>query len=427
MRTPRALALPEPIRGFLATPRLTAALATTGIGLSTLPFAVERLGGEPALIAATVTLLVLMAASFVARLPELEWRGLLPLSLLAFLGWAALSIFWTDHQWATLGGLLRLAATTLIGLYVALSRDTVQIIRATSDVLRFVLALSLVLEVFSGILIDTPIPLLGIGGRIAELGPISGLVVTRDQLGLLATIGAIGFVTEWRMRAVPRLTWIVSLALAAICILLTKAPVVYMEALLAAIAAAIIYGVRRLRPEARQYWQWGLLGAAAVGLAVAWLLRGPIIALFNAGGQLEYRLAVWRQLTVLIRFHPVEGWGWVGHWPQQLFPYVTVLNGADRVPGSALNAFFDVWLQLGVAGLVIFAGMLALAFSRSWLLAGRRRSTAYAWPALVLLALIVGSAAESSVLFDIGWLLFVVCCVKASQELSWRSAVGRAS
>jgi hypothetical protein len=67
--------------------------------------------------------------------------------------------------------------------------------------------------------------------------------------------------------------------------------------------------------------------------------------------------------------------------------------------------------------------MLGLAFVRSWLLAGRRRSVVYAWPAAVLVALLVISLAESSVLSEFGWLTFVICCLKASQELSWRSAL----
>jgi len=66
--------------------------------------------------------------------------------------------------------------------------------------------------------------------------------------------------------------------------------------------------------------------------------------------------------------------------------------------------------------------MVGLAFIRSWLLASRQRSFVYAWPALVLLVLLVTGLAESSLLVEFGWLTFVVCAVKASRELSWRKA-----
>jgi O-antigen ligase len=104
-------------------------------------------------------------------------------------------------------------------------------------------------------------------------------------------------------------------------------------------------------------------------------------------------------------------------------PYLALTVNGNRPASSALNAFLDVWFQLGIIGLVIFVGMLGLAFTRAWRLAGRRRCVIYAWPALVLIALLLVSLAESSILVEFGWLTFVVCCVTASRELSWRSAL----
>ena len=37
--------------------------------------------------------------------------------------------------------------------------------------------------------------------------------------------------------------------------------------------------------------------------------------------------------------------------------------------------------------------------------------------------LVVVSLAESSILSAFGWMTFVICCTKASQELSWRNAL----
>src|SRR5690606_12570061 len=86
-----------------------------------------------------------------------------------------------------------------------------------------------------------------------------------------------------------------------------------------------------------------------------------------------------------------------------------------------------VWLQLGLAGLAVFVILVSLAFVRSWLLAVSRRSLVFVWPALVLLALITASFAESSILVEFGWLTLVVCIVKASRELSWRQAFNAAT
>ena len=45
------------------------------------------------------------------------------------------------------------------------------------------------------------------------------------------------------------------------------------------------------------------------------------------------------------------------------------------------------------------------------------------WAPLVLVALLATSVFESSILVDAGWLILVVCAVKASQGLSWRNAL----
>ncbi len=411
---------------FAASPRVTAALTTAAIGVAASTFLVRRLIGWPGLVAILVTLGLLMAASFAARRREIAWRGVLPLSLLGFLGWAVLSLIWSEYQWATLGGLAYLGAFTLLALYIALSRDTIQIVRATGDVLRVMLAASLILEVFSGILIDAPIRFLAIDGRIAELGPITGIASTRNQLGLLAIIGAVTFVIEWRTRSVTPLVGGLSSAAALLTMGLTASPIIYVAAAIVLLAAAAVYLVRRVRPERRPAWQLSVLGAGAVLAVVAWLSRSWVVDLLYASGEINYRLTVWRQVSALSNINPLEGWGWIGRWDRELVPFIAITTPTAHDPLSASNAFVDVWFQLGLVGLAIFTGLVGLAAARSWLLAGRRRSVVYAWPATVLVTLIVLSAAESTVLVDFGWLIFVVCCMKASQELSWRTALSSA-
>ena len=403
--------------------RLAHALATVGIALAAASFFLQRTLGWAGFLAALAGALILMALSYLARQDEIAWRSLLPISLLGFLGWSLASLVWSGYKWATLGGLAYVLAFTLIALFVAISRDTIQIVRAFGDVLRVVLGLSLGIEVFSGILIDHPLPFLGVHGALGTLGPISGIEPSRDELGLVALIGAISFATEYRTRSVPRLTSVLSLVLAGLCIVLTQSPVIAFAAVVVAIAAVAIYSLRRVRAERRRAWQFVVLAIAIVGIALTGILRAPIIRLFNATGTLDYRVDLWRQVITLIGVNPLQGWGWIGAWRTSIFPFSALSATPARPADSALNAFLDVWLQLGVIGVILFIGMIGLAFTRSWLLAGSRRSVVYAWPAATLVALILVSLAESSILFEFGWMTFVICCVKASQELSWRTAL----
>jgi len=407
---------------MLGSPRFSAVLTTASIGLAVTAFAVRQTIGWAGLLAILSALVVLSLLSIAAQWKEIGWRALLPISLLVFVGWAGLSILWSEYQWATLGGLAYFAAFTILAVYVALVRDTIQIVRAFGDVLRFVLVVSIALEIFSGLLIDSPIAFLGISASLDTGGPIQGLLGTRNQLGIVAVVALVTFGTELRTRSVSRQLAVGSLVLGAVMLFFTRSPIAWGILLLVLVAGATLYGLRRVPSGQRRYWQVATLAVAVAIAGVAWGLRGPIVAAFNAGGELNYRLNVWQRVWDLVPVHGLEGWGWIGIWRTEVPPFLLFDTFTPRVPTSSLNAYLDVWFQLGLAGVVIFVGLLGLTFVRSWLLASRRRSVVFAWPALVLVVLLISGLSESSILVEFGWLAFVVCSVKAARELSWRNA-----
>jgi O-antigen ligase len=236
----------------------------------------------------------------------------------------------------------------------------------------------------------------------------------------MALIGLITFLVEWRTRSAPRGVVIYSLAIGTVSLVLSQSPVTFLVACVLGLAALALYGLRQAPKETRRLLQWVLAGVTIVALYVTYLSRAQIIATLNAGSEFEYRYLLWIQAWALAPIRLLEGWGWSGFW-QDVPPYTYINTVLARSHESSLNAFFDVYLQVGVVGLVAFLSLLILAFVRSWLLASNRRTVTYTWPALVLVALIATSAAESFILVEAGWVLLVVCAVKASQHMSWRT------
>jgi O-antigen ligase len=407
---------------FFGSARFSTALTQAIIGTELGTLFIQQIIGWAGLLGILATLVVLATFSFLARRDTVEWHGLLPISLLIFVGWAAISVFWSQYQWATFGSVVYFGAVTVLGIYVALIRDTIQIARAFGDVLRVALVLSLVLEIFSGVLIDAPLHFLFIQGNLAGLGPLQGIFGTRNQLGIVTLIAIVTFGTELRTRSVRRGVSIGSLALAGLLLLLSRSPVAFGTLVVVVIAALALYGLRRVPTESKRFWQIGLLAVTVTAGAVAWAARTSIINALSASAELKLRLQLWQPMRLLIPTHELEGWGWVGHWRQDVPPFQVFPNYFDTTPTSGMNAYLDVWFQLGLVGLIAFVGLVGLAFIRSWLLASRQRSFVYAWPALVLVVLLTTGLAESSMLVEFGWLTFVVCCVKASRELSWRKA-----
>lgn len=412
----------DPLADFLGSAPLASTLASIAVGVGVLAVPLHNTIGWAGLIAILAALVALCTASAWARRETLDRTGLLPISLLAFTFWAGLSVAWSQYQWVTIGSLAYFFAFSLLGVYIALVRDTIQVIRVFGDVIRFVLVASLALEVLSGLLIDSPIRFLGIAGNLATGGPISGLMANRNDMGLLAVIGGLSFIIEWRTRSIQRELAVPSLVLAALTLLFTRSSIGYGTAFVAIVVLGVLYGIRRVPAAQRRFWQVGVLVLAVVGAIIAWTLRTPIIALLNATGELNYRLTLWNEIWALLRLHIVEGWGWVGQWNTGVVPYSLLSTVAGRPSSSAVNAYLDVWFQLGFIGFALFLGLAGLAFARSWLLASRQRSVVYTWPAVVLAALLTASLAESGILTEFGWMTLVICCVLASQRLSWRTA-----
>ncbi|MFE5672448.1 O-antigen ligase family protein [Agromyces sp. NPDC056523] len=413
------------LREFAGSARFAQSLTLIAIGLAFSTHAIRSMVGWPGLLAALATLIVLCGLSLVARWRAVEWYGILPLTILVFVGWAAASVIWSNAPVATLLRVGYLIAFGMLGLYVALMRDTIQIVRAFGDVFRVLLAVSLALEVLSGILLDLPIAFLGIQGDIASLGPIQGIFGSRNLLGFVALIALLTFIIEWRTRSVQRGRAIASIVLASIALVLAGSPVTWIALGASLVALAALYGLRRAPEHDRWRWQLALLVTGVVTLVTAWVLRVRIIELLDARGEFAVRLDVWREVSRYLAANPLQGWGWVGRWPDAA-PYVWIERAIGRELGSALSAWIDAYFQVGVIGMLLFAALVGVALVRSWLLASNRRSVVYLWPALVLVAITVTSFAESFALQEGGWMLVVVCAVKAARDMSWRDALAAA-
>ncbi|SFO04862.1 O-antigen ligase family protein [Mycetocola miduiensis] len=404
----------------LGSPHAAAALSLTIFGVAFATPLIRSVLGWSGLIGVVAALVPLAALVVIARWDTIEWHGLLPISILVFVGWCLLSTFWTDHQWITLSSALYQIAFAFLGLTIALTRDMIQIVRSVGSVLRALLTLSLAVEVLSGLILDVPFGFMGVEGNIALGGPIQGIFETRNTLGFMALLGILTFVIEWRTRSATRGVVVYSLTIGAASLALSQSPVVLLVAIVLGLAALALYGLRQAPADLRRALQWALAALTAIALFSTWLARTRVIALLNAGSEFEYRYLLWFQALTLAPIRGLEGWGWSGLW-QDVPPYTYINNVLVRSHESSLNAFIDVYLQVGIVGLVAFIVLLVLAFVRSWLLASNRRTVTYTWPALVLVALIATSAAESSILVEGGWLLLVVCAVKASQNMSWRT------
>ncbi|UWF78194.1 O-antigen ligase family protein [Microbacterium neungamense] len=410
----------------LASAELARAYTLTALAAAFSSFAIERLTSTVTLATIIGLLAVTGAAILFVRREELTLLRFAPSSLLAFLALALVSGLWSGSRSETLAGWLTLWGYAIIAITIGHVRDTLQTVRALGDTLRWLLGISLGAEVLAGILLDMPIPLLGIQGNLALGGPVQGLFGTRNMLGFVAVIALVTFAVEWRTRSVPRTAGVASVSLAALLAFLSSSPSVVVLATAIGIASSALAVVRHAPPQRRPMVQWALGALVLAGLVLAFALRHQIIRFLDAGSDLSTRADLWNTILDFVAQQPVLGWGWVGPWPRGEYPYTYINFLLDDAHGTALNAYFDVLLQLGSAGLVLLLVLGGVAVVRSWLVASARRSVVYAWTPLILATLAVESMFESFTLTGAGWMLFVLCALRAGQSRSWRETIDAA-
>ncbi|WP_104127512.1 O-antigen ligase [Cryobacterium sp. Y57] len=374
-----------------------------------------------------------------ALAPPLNWRKF-PKTITAFLLLATLSIAWSYYPGASALGITLQLITTLAALFLAVTLTWPELLRTLAAALRWVLALSLVFELFVAVVVqhevlpffvdygtqDVPNAFYWSRGLLLNGGPIEGIVANRNLLGFIALTAIIVFIVQLRARTVKRNAGLIWLALAVGMLLLTRSATVTVS--LVAVVAALIFALwaRRVHDQHRRpLYVVAAASVLAVGAALA-LFSSQLFGLLGRSDDLTGRFDIWASVTQLALERPVFGWGWVSYW----VPWVEPFNGLAVRKGvtylQAHNAWLDVWLQLGIVGVILFAALVGSTLWRAWFLAvdrprlGVKDTEPFAvsalLPLLLLAALIAQSIAESRLLIESGWVILIVLAVVTKRQ-----------
>lgn len=364
--------------------------------------------------------------------PAWIWRRV-PKSTLVFVLLATASIAWSFYPGASALGVGITLATTFTAIALVLCLNWTRFVRCLGGALKWVLGLSLAFELWVAIFVGGPLlpnfPDFEVTGEklpmafywsrglLFDGGPIEGIVASRNLLAMAALLGLIVFgalLAAGSVRRASGITWIV---VAGVVFALTRSATVILVAVIVLVALAFALWARRVGPDRRRgvYWTAGATLVASVALLIG--LWDRLLDLFGKSEDLTGRFDIWNSVIGLASERPWFGWGWVGYWVPWVEPFegLAVRKGVTYL--QAHNAWLDVWLQLGVIGVIAFASIVIGALWRSWFLAVDRpmdasgrplpHSAAALVPLLLLIALIGQSFAESRLLIESGWLLLI--------------------
>lgn len=300
----------------------------------------------PGLIAAPI--LVAMKASAIFRLLRAH-----P-ALLLLLLWTLTSSLWSVDPEISARRALSLIANSLIVAFMVVTLTPAQILRLLITVVLSVLCLSIAFAILMPDL-----------AFMSDLdGAFRGVFTHKNAMGLYLFLTAMLMVVGARTGVVsPR---VATLALATVAALVV--PTKSSTALLLLVLLVALHLPLAVAGLPRQLAAIGLtflgLAALAVGLPL-FLARNRIFMAFGRDPTLTGRTEVWAFVQGLIDQRPLLGYGYAAMFERK---EVTdhLFNAVGWAAPNAHNGYLELWLGIGLIGLVLAVGLLALALVRAW-------------------------------------------------------------
>lgn len=394
--------------------------------------------GEPVAAAVVIAAGVLSLGIFIAARPSVNWRRL-PWFIVGYVAWALVSILWSAWPAATALTLLLLYLTTLQGFFVGAMLTWREIVRALASALKWVIALSVVFELWVSLVIRAPIlPGFVVGkaddpieywsrDNLLDGGRIQGIMGNSNLLGPVALLAIIVFAIRYAARAPRRFTLLLWIALSAYLLYRAASATAYLAGAAVVLVLVTILLMRRAtRPGQRTKFYLAYAGIGIAGAVVLVFFRDAIFTALGRSNDLTGRESViWAAVLERAAQRPVAGWGFSTPWVvnQPGFDGWIIDHGVSVQ--QAHNMWIDVLFQLGWIGVVLL-GFTYLAFVwRAWFFAvdrprwdlrsDRPYSPLTLLPSLLATILLVQGIAESGPLLLWGWMLLVLLAFKIKQ------------
>lgn len=287
-------------------------------------------------------LLITVAAMFVR--PRLAWRPSTDtFAVLAFYGFAVLSVLWTD---LSLPSLMKAAALliTSIGAYFLASR------LALEDIIAEMNKGLLVLTVAS-VLIVIFVPSIGVDESWSHEGNWQGVFASKQALGITGAIFMFFSAYLWLVRG-GRLQFAVSFGAAAACAIGSESRG---GGALALVACACVYAAGRSPHIARTL--------AFVPMAIAIFATGLISYLYATGADafevfgaridLTERTFIWQHALAHFDERPIFGFGINGFWTSKEI-YLEYLRAHGWVLDNFHSGYVAILTETGLVGYALF-------------------------------------------------------------------------
>lgn len=321
----------------------------------------------------------------------LQWAA--PISVLAFC-----SALWSQDAITTARRGIPFILATIFALYFA-SRFSIREQLATLTVtLTLAAIVSALLAIFA--------PSIGLDASTGHAGNWQGVFTQKNACGRAMVFATAALLSGGRLNPAR----IAALFLFLFVLIMSGSRGAWFIEALLLCSCALVYLLHRCAPASRLFFLYVAVVVGITAAVAAWLYFPSMPALFGRDATLSGRTGIWQQVWFSIEKRPLLGYGFAAFWQGMKGESYNVNVALKFVAFHAHNGFLEIWLELGVVGLLLFALSYARACRKLWRIISTGDVSGAAWMTLMLLLIILYNLDENTLLTFNGlfWVLYVV-------------------
>jgi exopolysaccharide production protein ExoQ len=317
---------------------------------------------------------------------------------------------WSSAPAITLNRAIAFTGTSFFGIYFATYYTPRQQLTMLGWAYGTILLLS-----FGFVL---ALPQYGIMGGF-HLGSWRGIYTHKNVLGAMMAISSITFLLLAKTARTMRWLFWCGLGCSVLLLLMSRSssPLMYLTVLVICFfVLPQIQGQPPLKMLALSISLPLLLG----GAIAAALQPEAIVGIVGKDLTLTGRTDLWEHAWELILQRPWLGYGYNALWSDWESESASVWRAVGWQAPSSHNGFIELWLALGLLGMVIFAVHFLTSLSRALVAANRHKSPEYYMPVLVLIFTILSNITEAPLLDrnNIYWVLYVASTLSLCHQVT---------
>ena len=328
--------------------------------------------------------------------------------LMAFLAYALLSALWTIYLPATLNKLFFLFFSTIVGSYIAVRYGR----RGTIDVLTWIGAMCSILS----ILIVMLFPFMGVMQNEPFVGSWTGMFWHRNHTGNIFAffnmIFLFRFLLDEKSILRNKVAFALFYMLSALIVFGSHSATGIIVFLFLHFVVALVVIWLKFNQRIKRWHYYVSAAVLLLGFLVFITHTDFFFGLLGRSSNLTGRIPLWLDL-----FHnyylqkPLFGYGFGALWMLKSFRILMqVRHGWPYQVYFADNGFFDILLNTGLVGLLLFMFTYLTYGMRSFRQAVSRKSWLYFFPLVAFLYILIGNLTYSFLLEvdQFVWMLLVI-------------------